>query len=543
MSTIAARRRAPAWTSAIGATDHKTLGRNLFIAAFAFFIVGGVLALIMRLELAAPGMQFVSHDTYNELFTMHGSTMIYLFVTPLAIALGVYLVPLQIGAADISAPRLANVGFWLYITGGLTLESGFLTAEGPGKSGWFATWPLSTSGATPGTGMDLWVLGVILSALGMIALGVCLLGTIMRRRAPGMTLLRMPPFTWTQLVTALMVIGAFPVLVLVMTLLYLDRQGVHIFNGFEGAIDYQNLFWFYGHPVVYVMFFPFVGCALEAIATNAGRRLFGYKLFALSLLLFTALSMSVWAHHMYTTGGVTNRYFAFTSTALLVPAGIEYFDMIGTLIGGAIIFRTSLLFGVAFFLQFLVGGASGIFVASPTLDYHAHDGYFVIAHFHYTLFAGSIFGFFAGAYHWFPKAFGVRLREGLGKLHLVLLIIGTNLTFFPMFFLGQGGMPRRVATYPRSTGWETLNTVETVGAFIIALAIAVFLWNVVVSLRSHVAAGPDPWDGQSLEWATSSPPPRLNFDVLPPVRSYAPLLDLKKTGEWPRGRELEEAPA
>lgn len=541
MSTIAARRRAPSWTGVIGATDHKVLGRNMLIAAFAFFIAGGVFALLMRLELAQPGMQLMARDSYDELFTMHGSTMVYLFVTPLALALGVYLVPLQIGAADISAPRVANIGFWLYVGGGLTMESGWLTDIGPGRAGWFSAYPLSGSDATPGFGMDLWVLGVILATAGVGLVGACLLGTIMRRRAPGMTMLRMPVFTWTELVTCLMVIGAFPVLILVMVLLYLDRQGVHVFQGFNGAIDYQQLFWFYGHPVVYVMFFPFFGAAAEAIAVGAGRRWFGYEASALSLLAFTALSMSVWAHHMFTTGGVHNAYFSLTSTALVVPAGIEYLGMLGTLVGGAIVFRTSFLFALAFFIQFLIGGLSGIFVASPPLDYHAQDSYIVVAHFHYTLFAGSIFGFFAGVYHWFPKAFGVRLREGLGKLQLALMVVGTNLTFLPMFFLGQEGMPRRVATYPASTGWGTLNVLETVGAFVIASGVLVFVVNVLSSLRSHVAAGPDPWDGHTLEWATSSPPPRHNFELLPPVRSYAPLLDLKQSGEWPRARRPEEA--
>jgi cytochrome c oxidase subunit 1 len=484
-------------------------------------------------------MQFVSDNTYNELFTMHGSTMIYLFVTPMAIAIGLYLVPLQIGATAISAPRLALSGFWVWLAGGLIMQFGWLTAEGAGRDGWSSYAPLSNGTNTPGVGQDLWVIGVILVAAGLLAISCSLAATIARRRAPGMSLLRMPVFTWTELVSVLMVIGAFPVLILAMVLLYVDRHGGHVFTGFTGSIDYQNLFWFFGHPVVYVMFFPYLGAAAEAVATNARKRWFGHKAFVASIMAFAALSMSVWSHHMFVTGGVTNQYFAFTSTALAVPAGIEYFDMIATLIGGAIVLRTSMLFALAFFLQFLIGGLTGIFVASPVLDYHAYGSYFVVAHFHYTLFAGSIFGFFAGVYHWFPKLTGARLRESLGKLQLAVMVLGTNLTFFPMFFLGQEGMPRRVSRYPTHPSWGTLNLLETIGSGIIALGVLVFLVNVAVSLRRRLAAGDDPWMGHTLEWATSSPPPPLNFTgPLPPIRSYAPLLDLREQAE-DRRRELE----
>ena len=393
--------------------------------------------------------------------------------------------------------------------------------------------PLSDSSNTPGVGQDLWVLGVILAAVGTLVMAACLLATIVRRRAPGMALLRMPVFTWTSLVTVLMVVGAFPALIVAMTLLYIDRTtSAHIYTGFSGAIDYQDLFWFFGHPVVYVMFFPYLGAAAEAIAVGARKRWFGYKAFVASVMAFAALSMSVWAHHMFTTGGVTNQYFAATSTALIVPAGIEYFDMIGTLIGGALVLRCSMLFALTFFLQFLIGGLSGIFVASPVLDYHANNSYMVIAHFHYTLFAGSVFGFFAGVFHWFPKVTGAMLRERLGKIQLAVMVVGTNATFFPMFLLGQDGMPRRISRYGQHAAWATLNRIETAGAGIIAVGIVLFLVNVVVSLRRRVPAGDDPWDAHTLEWATSSPPPPLNFErALPPIRSYAPLLDLREAAE------------
>jgi cytochrome c oxidase subunit 1 len=463
---------------------------------------------------------------------MHGSTMIYLFVTPMAMAMALYLVPLQIGASGVAGPRAALCGVWTFVSGGLVMQSGWFTTGGAGRSGWFSFVPLSDGTNTPGIGMDLWVVGVILVAVGLSLVAYSVLLTIARRRAPGMSLLRMPVFTWTELVSVLMVVGSFWSLALVMVLLLIDRHTRSVFLGYNGAIYYQDLFWFFGHPVVYVMFFPYLGAAAEAIATNARKKWFGYKAFVASVMLFAALSMAVWSHHMFTTGGVTNEYFAFTSTALAIPAGIEYFDMVGTLIGGALVLRASMLFGLTFFLQFLIGGVTGIFVASPVLDYHVEDSYFIVAHFHYTLFAGSVFGFFAGVYHWFPKVTGALLREGLGKLQLVIMIVGTNLTFFPMFFLGNDGMVRRISRYPTHPGWATLNRLETTGAGLIALGILVFLLNVVVSLRARRVAGDDPWLGQTLEWATSSPPPRYNFErPLPSIASYAPLLDLRHEAE------------
>jgi cytochrome c oxidase subunit 1 len=517
---MVAARRIPGWLGTATSTDHKRIGLNVGILSLLFFLAGGVMALFMRAQLAAPNGHLVSDNTYSELFTMHGSTMIYLFVTPMAIAMAMYLIPLQIGAASIAAPRAALAGFWIWLSGGLVMQTGWLTGTGPGRDGWFSYVPLSDATNTPGIGQDMWVVGVILAATGLLVMAACVLGTVLRHRAPGMSLLRMPVFTWTALVSVFMTVGSFPVLILVMTLLYIQRRGAHIFIGFNGAIDYQDLFWFFGHPVVYVMFFPYLGAAAEAIAVSAHKRWFGYTAFVASMMAFAALSMSVWGHHMFTTGGVTNEYFAFTSTALVLPAGIEYFDMVATLIGGAIVLRTSMLFALAF---------SGIFTASPVLDYHVNNSYFVIAHFHYTLFAGSVFGFFAGVYHWFPKLTGARLRESLGKLHLVLLVIGTNMTFFPMFILGQDGMPRRISRYPAHPGWATLNRIETAGAAVIALALAVFLGNLWVSLRRREPAGEDPWLGHTLEWWTSSPPPAHNFDrPLPPITSYAPLLDLRE---------------
>ncbi|HLY51209.1 MAG TPA: cbb3-type cytochrome c oxidase subunit I [Solirubrobacteraceae bacterium] len=542
VATPVERARLGGWIGGAISTDHKRIGLNLGLCALGFFLAGGVMALWMRVQLAQPNMHWVSDQGYSELFTMHGSTMIYLFVTPMAMAMAVYLVPLQIGAPGLAGPRLALGGFWTWLSGGLIMQTGWFTSGGAGRDGWFAYTPLSDGRNTPGIGMDLWVIGVILAATGLILVAASVLATIARKRAPGMSMLRVPVFTWTELVSVLMVVGAFPVLVLAMVLLLIDRHTAGIFTGYSGAIDYQDLFWFFGHPVVYVMFFPFLGASAESIATNSHKKWFGYVPFVGSIMLFAALSMAVWSHHMFTTGGVTNQYFAFTSTALVIPAGIEYFDMIGTLIGGAIVLRTSMLFGLGFFLQFLVGGLSGIFIASPVLDYHAEDTYMIVAHFHYTLFAGSVFGFFAGAYHWFPKVTGALLREWLGKFHFVLLVIGTNMTFAPMFFLGNYGMPRRISRYPDHPGWGTLNLVESIGAGIIALAVLTFLINIVVSLRRRELAGDDPWVGQTLEWATTSPPPPQNFiGPLPPIESYAPLLDLLHK-EQGRADEPEEAP-
>jgi cytochrome c oxidase subunit 1 len=534
------RTRLAGWVGAVTSTDHKRIGVNLGLCSLLFFLAGGVMALFIRAQISQPNNHIVSDQAYSELFTMHGSTMIYLFVTPMAIALAVYLVPLQIGADEIAGGRATLAGFWIWLLGGLTMEASWLANDGAGRDGWFSYTPLSESQYTPGVGQDLWTLGVILAVAGTTVMAATVTWTIARRRAPGMALLRMPVFTWTALVSVLMVVGSFPVLIAAMVLLYLDRTaGTHFFVGFTGSIDYQDLFWFYGHPVVYVMFFPYLGAAAESIAAAAHKRWFGYKAFVASMLAFSALSMSVWAHHMYTTGGSVNEAFAFTSTLLLIPAGIEYFDMVGTLIGGSIVVRTSMLFGLAFFLQFLIGGVSGIWVASPVLDYSNHDTYFIIGHFHYTLFAGSIFGFFAGVYHWFPKVTGALLRERLGKLQLLVMIIGTNMTFFPMFILGQEGMVRRISRYPQHPGWGTLNLIESIGAGIIAVGVLIFLVNVWISLRDRLPAGADPWEGQTLEWWTSSPPPLLNFpEPLPPITSYAPLQDLRETARTRKPGEV-----
>ncbi|HWH55581.1 MAG TPA: cbb3-type cytochrome c oxidase subunit I [Gaiellaceae bacterium] len=522
-----ARRESGGLVASVLSTDHKRVGLSIMVVAFWWFLLDGVFALLMRTELARPGLQLMTRDTYNQLFTEHGSGMIYLFVTPLALGLGVYFVPLMVGAAGIAWPRAALAAFWLLIAGGLTMDSGWFTAHGAAKFGWTAFYPLSDANRSPGLGMDLWIVGVSLATLAELVLAACILATILRHRAPGMTMLRLPVFAWSQVATTLMVLMSFPALIVAMALLWWDRHLGGVFDTPGGPAAYQHLFWFYGHPVVYVMFFPFVGIAAEVIAVFSRRRFFGYTAMVLSFLAFAGLSMSVWAHHMFATGQVTNQYFSLTSTALIVPAGVEYFDMIATMVGGAILLRTPMLFAVGFLLQFLIGGLTGIIVASPPLDYHVHDTQFVVAHLHYVLFAGSIFAFFAGVYYWWPKIFGFFLRERLGKLHFALMVVGTNLTFFPLHVLGYEGMARRVADYSPHSGWTDLNELSTLGSYLLAGSVLVFLANVLVSTRRRQPAPADPWQGHTLEWATTSPPPPGNFDSLPEIRSYAPLYDAR----------------
>jgi cytochrome c oxidase subunit 1 len=514
----------------VASTDHKRVGLATALTALAFFFLAGALALLMRAELTWPGMQVLRAETYNEVFTMHGSTMFYLFAVPAVLGIALYFVPLQIGAASVLWGRWALLGFWLYLTGGLIMWSGFLTAFGAGPFGWTAFYPLSDSAATPGTGPDVWFLGVVLATTGQIAQSAALIATIVRLRAPGMTLMRMPLFTWSMVPTIFMVIVAFPVLVACFSLLYADRNGVDIFGGPAGTEAMLHMFWFYGHPVVYVVFFPMIGAVGEVIATFSRRPFFGLEVTVISLLLFAALSTSVWGHHMFTMQVVDNRFYSWTSTSLVVPAGLEYFALIATMVGGSIRLGSPMLFALGFILLFLIGGLTGVFVGSPPLDYHVHDTYFVVAHFHYTLFGGTVFGLFAAIYYWFPKVTGRLLSETLGRWHAALMFAGALLAFVPMFFLGHDGMPRRVADWA-NPAWKLPNDVASVGAATIFVSMLVFGANVARSLRRGVAAGPDPWQGQTLEWATASPPPRGNFDVLPPITGHAPLLDLRRKRE------------
>jgi cytochrome c oxidase subunit I len=510
--------------------DHKRIGLLTIGTALTLFVVLGAFALVMRSQLARPDNHVLTPERYDQLFTIHGSGMIYLVVTPIAVGLGVYVVPLQLGLPVIAAPRLTLFGYWLYAFGALCVFSGFFTVDGPAADGWTAYAPLSDSQYSPGVGTDLWILGTFLSTVGMMLLSGAVLWTILKMRPPQMSMLRLPVFCWSMVATTLMVIMAFPSLLAALGLLALGRIRPHVFDSDLWNVGYQHLFWFYGHPVVYVMFFPFVGAVAEVIATFSGRRYFGYKPTILALLAFAALSMSVWGHHMFATDQAADDYYSLTSISLSLPAGIEYFGLVGTLIGGRLRYPTPMLFALAFLPQFLIGGLTGIMVGTPSIDFHVHDSYFVVAHFHYTLVAGSLFAVFAGLYYWFPKMTGLRFDERLGRLHFVLTVIGTNLAFLPMFALGYLGMPRRVASYPADAGFATLNLVSSIGAFTFGLGVLVLIYNVFRTFHQRVPAGDDPWEGTTLEWATASPPPRFNFDrahPLPPITSYAPLLDAR----------------
>lgn len=526
------------WLGWISTTDHKRIGLLTVGTSLVLLLVDGVFALLMRAQLAQPEETFLASHLYNQLFTMHGSGMIYTVMTPFAIGMGVYLVPLQIGAPGIALPRLTLLGYWLYVLGALTMLAGFATPTGAHADGWFSYPPMADSVHSPGTGPDLWIVGVCLAVTGSILMGWAVLWTVLRRRTRGMTMLRLPVFCWSMIATCLMVIGSFPALLAAMVLLGVGRADPDVFASNVWNIGYQHIFWFYGHPVVYVMFFPYLAAVAEVLAVFSGRRFFGYRGTALSLLVFAALSMSVWGHHMFATGQAANDYYSLTSIALLVPAGVEYFGMLGTILGGRLRLRTPMLFALAFIPQFLIGGLTGIMVGTPVIDYHVTDSYFVVAHLHYVLFAGSAFGLFAAVYYWFPKVTGTLLDERTGRLHFWLLVIGTNLTFLPMFALGYLGMPRRVVTYATFDGFGLLNLLASIGAAFLAAGMTVFVVNVLWTLRRrHLGraepAGDDPWEGHTLEWATTSPPPRLNFPAdrpLPPVTSFAPLLDRRAGG-------------
>jgi cytochrome c oxidase subunit I len=519
-------------------TDHKRIGMLVLGTGFVLFYAFGALAMTMRAQLAQPNQHLLTNQLYNQIFTLHGTGMISLVVTPFALGLGVYLIPLQIGAPTIAAPRVTLLGYWLYVGGAIALILSAIVPHGA-VDGWWGYTPLSNSTYSPGTGMNLWIAGVILAACGMLMISATVAWTILTRRAPGVTMMRIPIFAWAMLVTCLMALTAFPSLLAAMVMLAVERVQPGVMQGNFWNVLYEHMFWFYGHPVVYIMFFPFVGAVAEVLATFAGRRVFGYKGTVLSLLAFAAGSMAVWGHHMFATGQVVDDYYSLTSNLLAIPAGVEYFGLLGTLIGGRLRYRTPMLFGIAFLPQFLIGGLTGILAADPAIDYNINDSYFIVAHFHYTLVAGSLFGFFAAVYYWLPKATGIMYSERLGRLHFALMVIGTNMAFLPMFGLGILGMPRRVPTYPANEGLNALNLVSSIGAFILGLSLFVFLYNLYASARRQVPAPPDPWHGQTLEWATSSPPPRFNFNPrfpVPKVRSYAPLLDLNGPPQAERAR-------
>nr|WP_281507586.1 cytochrome c oxidase subunit I [Brachybacterium sp. Marseille-Q7125] len=529
-------------------TDHKLIGMMYMGMAFAFFAFGGLLALGIRSELWEPGLQVVvSKDQYNQLFTMHGTIMLLMFGTPLFNGFANYLVPLQIGAVDMAFPRLNMFAFWITGWGSLIAVSGFLTPQGAASFGWFAYAPLSDTTFSPGLGGDLWVFGLALQGFGTILGSVNFITTILCMRMPGMTMFRMPIFTWNILITGVLVLMAFPPLASALLALGADRRfDALIFDPANGGpVLWQHLFWFFGHPEVYVLALPFFGIASEIVPAFSRKPIFGYKTLVGATISIAALSVTVWAHHMYTTGAVMLDFFAFMTMLIAVPTGVKFFNWIGTMWRGSLTFETPMLFTLGFLTTFIFGGLTGVILSSPVLDFHISDTYFVVAHFHYVMAGTVVFEMFAGFYFWWPKMFGYKLHEGLGKIHFWLLVIGFHLTFLIQHWLGVAGAPRRYVNYLAEDGFDWMNQISTVGAFIMAGSTLPFLLNVVLThVKGEKVTVDDPWGyGASLEWATSCPPPRHNFHSLPRVRSERPAFDLHHPEVALQDHMLEEEPA
>lgn len=510
-------------------TDPKVIGNLYFITSFIFFMFAGAMAMVIRAELARPGLQFISNEQYNQMFTMHGSIMLFLFATPLFAAFANAIMPLQIGAPDVSFPRLNLLGYYLYLVGSLIVVAGFLTPDGAASFGWFAYAPLSNAVNSPTVGADLWIIGLTIGGLGTILGSVNFITTILTMRAPGMVMFRLPIFTWTILLTSVLVLMAFPVLAASLIVLQVDRtfnsQVFEPANG--GAILWQHLFWFFGHPEVYIIALPFFGIISEVIPVFSRKPVFGYKGLVFATIAIAGLSVAVWAHHMYVTGAVSLPFFALTTMLIAVPTGVKFFNWIGTMWRGSISFETPMLFVIGFLITFLIGGLTGVMLAMPPIDFHVSDSYFVVAHFHYTVFGTVVFAMFAGFYFWWPKFTGRMLDDSIGKIHFWTLFIGFQVTFLIQHWLGIKGMPRRYSDYLASDGFTFGNTVSSVGAFLLGGSTLFFLWNVYKTWRSApLVKVNDPWGwGMSLEWATSCPPPRHNFNELPRIRSERPAFD------------------
>jgi cytochrome c oxidase subunit 1 len=515
----------------LSSTDHKIIGHLYLITSFGFFLAGGIMALLMRIQLMGPDNHIVSDQQYNELFTMHGTIMLLLFATPLFVGFANEIFPLQIGAPDVAFPRLNLVSYYFFLFGGLILLISFITPGGAAAFGWYAYTPLTSSVYSPGIGGDFWIMGLTLSGLGTILSGVNFITTIICMRAPGMTMFRMPIFTWNVLVTSLLVILAFPVLAAALLVLEIDRKlGAQVFSAANGgAILWQHLFWFFGHPEVYIVAIPFFGIVTEVIPVFSRKPLFGYKGMIAATIAIAGLSMTVWAHHMFTTGAVLLPFFSFMTFLIAVPTGIKFFNWTGTMWRGQISFESAMLFAIGFLTTFLFGGLTGVILASPPLDFHVSDSYFVVAHFHYVLFGTVVFSMFSGFYFWWPKWTGKTLNETLGKWNFWTLFIGFHMTFLVQHWLGVIGMPRRIANYPDLPGYATtLNDISTVGSWILGISALIFLYNVYHTWKfSPKVTADDPWGwGNSLEWATSCPPPRHNFTSIPRIRSERPAFDL-----------------
>ncbi|WP_128643903.1 aa3-type cytochrome oxidase subunit I [Rhodococcus opacus] len=514
----------------ITTTDPKVLGIMYLVTSFVFFLVGGLMALMMRAELAVPGMQFLSNEQYNQLFTMHGTIMLLLYATPVVFGFANFILPLQIGAPDVAFPRLNAFSYWLYLFGALIATAGFITPGGAADFGWTAYAPLSSAISSPGIGADLWIVGLLVSGLGTILGGVNMITTVICLRAPGMTMFRMPIFTWNIFITSILILLAFPLLTAALLALLADRQlGAHIFDPATGGVMlWQHLFWFFGHPEVYIIALPFFGIVSEIFPVFSRKPIFGYTGLIYATLAIAALSIAVWAHHMYATGAVLLPYFSFMTFLIAVPTGVKIFNWIGTIWKGHLTFESPMLFSIGFLVTFLFGGLSGVLLASPPIDFQVTDTYFVVAHFHYVVFGTVVFATYAGIYFWFPKMTGRMMDERLGKWHFWTTFIGFHGTFLVQHWLGNEGMPRRYADYLPSDGFTFLNSFSTIFAFVLGASTLPFIWNVFKSYRyGEVVTVDDPWGfGNSLEWATSCPPPRHNFTELPRIRSERPAFEL-----------------
>jgi cytochrome c oxidase subunit 1 len=538
VTTVAARpapasptpKRRSAVVDYLTTTDHKKIGVMYLVFAFFAFLVGGALALGIRAQLAEPGGTFITDpDTYNELFTMHATAMLFFFIIPIWAGWGNYIVPLQIGALDMAYPRINALSFWLLPAAFIVTFSGYFTEGGPAAQGWTNYPPLASARFEPGHGTDLWIVGLLLVGISSTLGAINFMVTIFKMRAPGMTMFRMPVFTWNILVTSILTLLALPVLTSALIMLFIDRNyGGSFFDPGVGgnSILWQNLFWFYSHPAVYIMILPAFGLISEVLPVFSRKPLFGYKAFVLATAAIGALGFSVWAHHMFATGQVLLPFFALMTAFIAVPTGVKFFNWIATLWQGKISFETPMLFAIGFLTMFLIGGLNGMFTASPPVDYALHDTYWVVAHIHDVLFGGSVFAVFASFYFWYPKVTGHLMDERLGKIHFWIQFVGFNLAFFPMHMLGLEGMPRRIASYSANPEWANLNRISTLGAFLIGISVFPFLYNLWKSRRGPVA-GSDPWGANSLEWWTSSPPPVHNFDSLPVIRSERPVLDAR----------------
>ncbi|BBZ12344.1 aa3-type cytochrome oxidase subunit I [Mycobacterium branderi] len=529
--------------SLVTTTDHKLIGQMYLVTAFAFFLMAGLMAMLMRAELAAPGLQFLTNEQYNQLFTIHGTIMLLLYATPVVFGFANVALPLQIGAPDVAFPRLNAFSYWLFLFGGLIVLAGFIAPGGAADFGWTGYTPLSDAIHSPGPGGDLWIMGLIVSGLGTILSAVNMTTTVICMRAPGMTMFRLPIFTWNILATSVLIFLAFPILTAALFGLAADRHlGAHIYDAANGGpILWQHLFWFFGHPEVYIVALPFFGIVTEILPIFSRKPVFGYTTLVYATWAITGLSAAVWAHHMFATGAVLLPFFSFMTYLIAVPTGIKFFNWTGTMWKGQLTFETPMLFSIGFLVTFLLGGLTGVLLASPPLDFHITDTYFVVAHFHYVLFGTIVFSTFAGIYLWFPKMTGRLLDERLGKLHFWLTLIGFHTAFLVQHWLGDQGMPRRYADYLPTDGFQGLNVVSTIGAFILGVSMAPFLWNVFRSYRyGEPVTVDDPWGyGNSLEWATSCPPPRHNFTELPRIRSNRPAFEL----HYPHMRERMKAEA